>query len=57
MKNQFDSILRLAMHRTGCTSKVGHTTRQLWLATYRQFRQEARDLRHVQKQLIQFRGF
>lgn len=51
-----NDYLLLAMHRAGCTNPNGPSTKQLWKQVYRQFRQESRDLYHVEKQLIKFRG-
>ena len=51
MKN----VILLAMHRSGCVS--AGTCRENWKSVYRQFRAEARAMRHVEKQLIAFRGF
>lgn len=54
---RWQAVHLLAMHRAGCVNPRLTTARECWREVYRDFRQQARDLHYVRKQLVEFRGF
>jgi hypothetical protein len=50
-------FLYFALLREGATNPQRPTARTQWKRVYRQFRQDAAALYHVEKQLLAFRGF